>query len=322
MLQIKRYTAKNIDDSIQLLHDLYLEQLEHYPLFLSFTLAKEQLKIRLENLSKHSKYGYALYDDDLFIGFIIGHVIPSLWGKYDGFFSPLHGNAIKQKYRKRGYQYLYQHISDELVSNNILSHAITLYTNDDVSMNTWFHLGFGLRLIDSIKPIDLTSQSTLPNNFQIQRVTQENFKDILPLHKNLRFYFEKAPLFMPQSEEDEAKEIKDFINQENQYMYALCQQGKAVALMKLKELGENYLTQDKNAIHICGLYVDEHLQGQGIASAFLYEIETIFHQKGYTLLGVDFESFNVKGANFWHKYFTPYTYTLTRRIDENILKRN
>lgn len=322
MLQIKRYTATHIEESIELLHALYLDEREHHTTFLSFDFTKDILKQLLENLSKHSDYGYALFDDDEFVGFIIGHVIPSLWGKYDGFYSPLHANAMKKPYRKKGYQYLYQHMAQDLVSNNILSHAITLHTNDDVSMNTWFHLGFGLRLIDSLKPIDQTSQTTLPNTMNIQRITKENTKDILPLHKKLHFYFEQSPLFMPQSEEDESKDILAFINHEDQYMYGLYQQGQAVALMKLKQTGENYLTQDKNAIHICGLYVDEQLRNQGIASTFLDSIETIFYNMGYTLMGVDFESFNIKGANFWHKYFTPYTYTLTRRIDENILKRN
>jgi hypothetical protein len=38
------------------------------------------------------------------------------------------------------------------------------------------------------------------------------------------------------------------------------------------------------------------------------------------MCGVDFESFNLSGNAFWNRYFSPYTYSLARRIDENILK--
>ena len=40
--------------------------------------------------------------------------------------------------------------------------------------------------------------------------------------------------------------------------------------------------------------------------------------EGYTRLGVDFESFNPTARGFWLRYFTPYTYSVARRIDERI----
>lgn len=42
-------------------------------------------------------------------------------------------------------------------------------------------------------------------------------------------------------------------------------------------------------------------------------------ENDYTHCGVDYESFNISGSNFWNKYFTPYTDSFVRRIDERIL---
>lgn len=42
--------------------------------------------------------------------------------------------------------------------------------------------------------------------------------------------------------------------------------------------------------------------------------------KGYTSLGVDFESFNSTAYGFWMKYFTAYTHSVVRRIDDRILE--
>lgn len=321
MFKTRRFEDSHIEDALAILHDLYQEEAPHHQSFLSFDQSKDSLKEQLTNLSKHSTYAYALYNDEEFIGIILGHVIPSLWGKYDGFYSPLYANAVRKEFRQKGYQFLYQHLSEELVANNILSHAITLYTNDETSMNTWFHLGFGLRLVDSIKEITQTTKVILPNNMKIHSVTEDNIDDFLVIQKKLHFYFEKAPLFMPQSEEDEKENIAEFISHEEHYMFGLYLDGSPIGLMKIRPTGENVLTTDKNSIHICGLYVNEDLRTKGYAKMLLDYVEYQCHLMGYTLIGVDFESFNLRGAAFWHKYFTPYTYTLTRRIDENILKR-
>jgi len=298
MFTMKRYTEEHIEQSIEFLHESYIEEKTYHVEFFIFDHDKNILYNNLLNLIKHSNYNYALYDDDQFIGFICGFVIPSLWGKFDGYYSPLYGNSVKKKYRKKGYQFLYEHLSQELVKNNILSHAITLYTNDDISMNTWFHLGFGLRLIDSFKSIDFDDSFTLPSTLKIHKITKRNTEDFLSLHKNLHFYFEQAPLFMPQFEEDEEQEMINFIDKPNHYMYGLYFKDKAVAFMKLRETGENFLTQDEHSIHICGLYVDKDIQRNGIASILLKYVENECHKMGYSILGVDFESFNIKGANF------------------------
>jgi hypothetical protein len=42
--------------------------------------------------------------------------------------------------------------------------------------------------------------------------------------------------------------------------------------------------------------------------------------KGYTRLGVDFESINPMAYGFWLKYFDAYTHSLVRRIDEKAVK--
>jgi hypothetical protein len=40
-----------------------------------------------------------------------------------------------------------------------------------------------------------------------------------------------------------------------------------------------------------------------------------------TRLGVDYESINPSGAGFWQKYFTEYTHSVVRRIDEHAKKK-
>lgn len=43
-------------------------------------------------------------------------------------------------------------------------------------------------------------------------------------------------------------------------------------------------------------------------------------RSGKTHLGVDYETVNPTALYFWTKYFTPYTYSYIRRIDERVVK--
>lgn len=45
-----------------------------------------------------------------------------------------------------------------------------------------------------------------------------------------------------------------------------------------------------------------------------------FIAEDYTMLGVDFESFNPTARGFWLQYFAPYTHSVVRRIDERITR--
>jgi len=320
MLSIKQFEEKDLPYALTLLKEEYLEASQDYTRFFAFDSTKKKLEDLLSELYQKNPYQYTIYEGDQMVGFLMGYVLPKLWGNYDGFYSPLHGHAIKKSYKKKGYQLLYQHLAKELVDTSILSHAITLYYEDDLSMNTWFHLGFGLRLIDSYKKIDRVGNLKDKTDLSIEQVNLNDLKKLAPLIKAFQEYFEESPLFMKRAQEDPLKDYATFLKQRNHYLYSLKSGREPVALMKLRPRGENYLTSDPKSIHICGLYVQESMQSKGLASGFLNLVEAEMSQLGYELLGVDFESFNIKGANFWHKHFQPYTYTLTRRIDEQILE--
>jgi len=59
----------------------------------------------------------------------------------------------------------------------------------------------------------------------------------------------------------------------------------------------------------------EH-RGKGLHQNLLSMLVRKLKAKGYTHLGVDFESINPAAYNFWTKYFNAYTCSVVRRIDE------
>lgn len=63
----------------------------------------------------------------------------------------------------------------------------------------------------------------------------------------------------------------------------------------------------------------EH-RGKGLNQKLLSMLIQKLKAKGYTRLGVDFESLNPTAYGFWLKYFDAYTHSVVRRIDEKILE--
>ncbi len=72
--------------------------------------------------------------------------------------------------------------------------------------------------------------------------------------------------------------------------------------------------------NICGAYCLPEYRGKDIYQNLLNYTIRKLQEEGYKLLGVDFESFNPTAYGFRLKYFTAYTKSVVRRIDECALR--
>ena len=106
--------------------------------------------------------------------------------------------------------------------------------------------------------------------------------------------------------------VADYINTNNETYYSL----RDVA----RELNISYKHDD--VMNICGAYLLPEYRGKGIFDSLFFYVENTLAQEGVKLLGVDFESYNLTANGFWMKYFTAYTYSVARRIDEQFIKRS
>ena len=68
--------------------------------------------------------------------------------------------------------------------------------------------------------------------------------------------------------------------------------------------------------NICGAYLRYEFRGTGIFTKLLGYTFDCLRESNIPLCGVDCESINPEAYGFWTKHFTPYTYSLVRRLDE------
>ena len=94
-----------------------------------------------------------------------------------------------------------------------------------------------------------------------------------------------------------------------------------IAFVEICDEAETFVTELPSVKNICGAFCLPEYRGRLIYQNLInYTIE-VFQKEGYQYLGVDYESFNSTAQHFWPKYFEPYTCSVTRRIDEGVLKK-
>jgi GNAT superfamily N-acetyltransferase len=240
-----------------------------------------------------------------------------------GGYVPLHGHGVAcdmdENSRDRIYSKLYQAAAEKWVNAGIRSHAITLYTHDRAGEKSFFYNGFGLRCLDLICALD-----RLPSENMVHLATGDKldyvelFRDewvlLLKHHNALIHHLGNSPSFMlfePVNEEGLYKQSTEDVR-----YFAAKVNGKPIAYMKLSDSGENFATEVDDIINICGAYCEPEYRGTGIYYNLLCHVMRELKREGYRLLGVDCEGFNPTARGFWTKYFTEYTHSLVRRIDE------
>ena len=124
---------------------------------------------------------------------------------------------------------------------------------------------------------------------------------------------------MPVEKEGPEKYLDNWLKNKNNHLWASYKPNEAVGFMKIEPKGERFIAESEEVMNITGAYVKEEYRKSKIAVSLLDEIQKWMLDNDYSLCGVDYESFNVEGSDFWNQFFTPYTYSLVRRIDERVI---
>jgi GNAT superfamily N-acetyltransferase len=127
-----------------------------------------------------------------------------------------------------------------------------------------------------------------------------------------------SPFFMYRAGHSD-KEWLAYWKKSNPTCFVTYSDKKAVAFILAELNGETYIQDTPGYQHITGLYCLPEHRGKGVSHRLMSLVIQKLKADGYTRLGVDYESFNPSGSSFWKKYFTAYTHSLVRRIDEQAI---
>lgn len=330
-MNIVDFNKTHIADAVQMALANYEEERRHVSILPEVSAAFD-LSYFAEN-----GLGVAAFESNCMLGFLCAYEpLLDVFGttNVSGTFSPIHAHGVitadylnKGKYSKaynrdRIYSLLYQAAADKWVKEGIRSHAIALYTHDKEAVNSFFYNGFGLRCIDAIRSLEnipefVDYSPLIKSTLEYSEVQKNEWGQLLDLHNQLLVHLGKSPTFM---RFDLIDEIMLYNKTSNDVRYfSVKAEGSYIAYVKIAEEGENFITEDSSMMNICGAYCDDNYRGTGVFHNLLCYLMTTLKSEGYCLLGVDMESINPNARGFWLKYFTEYTHSVVRRIDEKAI---
>ena len=280
--------------------------------------------------------GVAAFDGEVMLGFLCNYYPnEDAFGTtgFRGIFSPIHAHGVipasllmkedcVTKYnRERIYSLLFQGAADKWVREGVRIHAVALYTHDEDANRSFFYNGFGLRCIDAIRSLEeipaLTEVMQINNdNLVYCEVPRMEWSLLLEYNNALINHLGEGPIYMKYSLIDEEELYRR--SPEGTRYFAVKVNGNYAAYIKISKEGENFATVDGSMMNISGAYCNPIYRGTGLYHNLLCHLMTVLKQEGYQRLGVDCESFNPTAKGFWLKYFTEYTHSLVRHIDDKV----
>ena len=260
--------------------------------------------------------GAAMFDGGEMLGFLCCY---APWDNaFDstakGTFSPIHAHGAVFEDRVMIYKKLYQAVAEKWVRQKITYHAIALYAHDSQALDTFFTYGFGLRCIDAVRPL-VTFEHEPCDGIVFSELAKTESPVLREMRKLQAAHLGESPCFMRSSTED-LKSWSDRAENRNSREFIAIKNNKPIAFIEIQNDGETFATEVSGMMSICGAFCMREYRGKGVAQGLLNHVIAILKTEGYDSIGVDFESFNPTAINFWLKYFSEYTKSVVRRIDE------
>lgn len=266
----------------------------------------------------------AVQDDGTLLGFwgCAGPWEKEYGSEARGIFTPLHAHGAVRENREGIYRRMYQFLAGKLAEKGIAYHSIALYARDTAALSGLFTYGFGMRCVDAVRSmegISISGRSGIAEEILCHESGQADFPEIRKMRACLGKHLGESPCFIMMSDADMENWQRRKESGGVRVFTAWCGE-RPVAYLEITDGGENFATEVWEMRNICGAYCLPAYRGQGIMQLLLNFVIRTLQAEGYTLLGVDFESINPNAWGFWNKYFSAYTYSLTRRIVESACK--
>lgn len=316
ILKIVKLEKEHLIEAEQLALDNYREECS------KVNTLPEVTKLPELECFAQNEFGVAAFEGDTMVGFL-GCYNP--WdGAFDsnvkGTFTPIHAHGCVKENRARIYGMMYQKIAELLVNQGVLYHGIALYAHDEETISAYFHNGFGHRCSDAIRRMELIPDIMPAKGISFAELPLGEAKQVRELRRKLSRHMGESSCFMYTTEREFAEWI---VKRESNSSRIFVANDKElpVAFVEICDEAETFVTELPSVKNICGAFCMPEYRGRQIYQNLINYTVEVLKKEGYQHLGVDYESFNPTAQHFWPKYFEPYTCSVTRRIDEGVLRK-
>ena len=268
---------------------------------------------RLEELFGPCPGAIALQDGEM-VGYMGWYIIPNFrQNRYNGAYCPEWSHATLEENRPEIYRALYRAAATHWSAAGCQVHAVTLLANDPVAEKTWFWNGFGLTVVDAVRPLTPLGVP-VPAGLAIRKAVLADVKMLEVLEAEHWQHYGEAPVLMMTPPPSNAADFTRLLEDEHNSAWLALDDGEPVGYIRFEEssFGAAASVNAETTIAITGLYVRPAYRGQKAAAAMLDAALVDHAARGFERCAVDFESFNPEATSFWMRYFEPVCLSVTR----------
>ena len=252
-----------------------------------------------------SAAGVAAVDGGRLVGYMGWYLADNFRGTdRKGAYVPEWGHAAVDDDKPQIYRRMYRAAAERWAVAGCQVHAITLLAHDSTAEKVWYWNGFGLTVVDAIRPmrpLENLNQTAL----RICKATPEDVPALTELDAEHWAHYSRPPIFMPaHTGRDAAANLAFLARHKNSVWLAWA--GDVLAGF-LRFEGYDFdgvaVVESEQTIGITGAYVRPAYRGQRAAVALLDAGLRDYDAWGFTCCAVNFESFNPEAAAFLDAVF-------------------
>lgn len=215
--------------------------------------------------------------------------------------------------RAEVYAALYRVASADWAAAGCGVHAITVLANDQEAREAWFWNGFGLAVVDAVRPVTLLDPAPRCD-LAIHQATRREAELLHGLDAEHVKHYAAAPVYMAPPHVDSAPAFAEFVERPRNSVWLAMDRSTPAGFMRFT--GDDFdavaALQSDAAAFCNGAYVCSQHRGRGVGQALLQAALAHYQGVGLTGLFTNFESFNPEAARFWPRYFEPVCLSLMR----------
>jgi ribosomal protein S18 acetylase RimI-like enzyme len=208
---------------------------------------------------------------------------------------------------------LYTAAAQQWAADGCLVHAITLLADDPEAQQTWFWNGFGLLVVDGIRPMQ-PLQKAYDTGLIVRKATPADAEALCVLDAEHCRHYSTSPIFMTPRYGMSVEGFREFLGQERNSVWLAEDEGTLAGFIRYDgyEFECADILASDQGVFISGAFVRPAYRGRKVAVALLDSALRDYAARGFTNLTLDFESFNPYAARTWPRYFNLASFSVAR----------
>lgn len=267
--------------------------------------------------------GRIAFQNDEPVGFLAFSQIFDTGNGVMGATSPLYGYGIRNKDRGKVIGHLFQTTAAEICEKYAQSLRINVYAHDMDVLNMYIMSAFSMDTTDVVRNTSVKIPADDANNIIFAELSKTQVMDyrtdVIELYRNLINHLRVSPIFyhcngfLPIEDR-----FEDFLS-EDMRIFAAFNNSQLIGMIDSEPTDIEFAKTDSKAIGMGDVFIKSNYRGRGLGEALLAFANNRIKESGIDRVFVTHGTINPTARGFWDKYFVNYAYTMTRRIDPEML---